>query len=76
MTQPKLTDAQKKVMKWLGHGWEAQPGAGSTIIVNGQRICNTDTMKALERAGYAEVDLQRCWKATTAGKSVTGRLCL
>lgn len=76
MVQPKLSDAQRKVMKWLGYGWEAQPGAGSAIMVNGQRICNIDTMTALQRAGYVEQDAQRCWKATASGRSVTGRLCL
>lgn len=76
MAQPKLTDAQRKVMKWLGYGWEAQPGAGATLIVNGQTICNVSTMKALERAGYVETDTNHCWKATPSGRSITGRLCL
>ncbi len=76
MAMPKLSDAQRKVMKWLGYGWEAQPGAGTTLIVNGKTICNLSTMTALERAGYVESDAQKCWRATTSGKSVTGLLCL
>lgn len=76
MAQPKLSDVQRKAMKWLGYGWEGQPGAGSAVMVNGQRICNIDTMMALQRAGYVEQDAQRCWKATAKGRSVTGQLCL
>lgn len=76
MAQEGLTDAQRRVMKWLGYGWEGQPGAGSAVMVNGQRICNTDTMMALQRAGLVEQDEQRCWKATQVGRDLTGRLCL
>lgn len=74
MAQPKLSDAQRKVMKWFGHGWQGQPGAGSAVMVNGQRICNTDTMMALQRVGYVEQDAQRCWKATAKGRSISGQL--
>lgn len=73
---PKLTAAQRKVMKWLGYGWEAHPGAGALLMVNGQSICTLSTMKALERSGYVEKDDQSCWRTTASGRSVTGRLCL
>lgn len=76
MAQQKLSAAQQRVMKWLGYGWEAQPGAGASIMVNGQRICNVDTMTALKRVGLVEQDAQRCWKATDEGRSLTARLCL
>ena len=76
MAKPNLTEAQRKVMKWLGYGWKAEPGAGTTLVVNGNKICNLSTMTALERAGYVESDAQMCWRATPSGKSVTGLLCL
>lgn len=76
MAQQTLTEAQRRVMKWLGYGWEGQPGAGSAVMVNGKRLCNTDTMMALQRAGLVEQDEQRCRKAAQAGRDLTGRLCL
>lgn len=51
----KLTNAQKRVMMWLGKGWTSEPGAGTSIHVNGSRICNVDTLKALERMGLVGV---------------------
>lgn len=82
MSKVKLTDAQRRVMKWLGHGWETEPGAGTAIHVNGKRICNVDTMTALERYGFVEQmtlggrKLAGQWKATSAGKSITEELGL
>ena len=76
MIQPKLSETQRKVLKWLGHGWAGQPGVGSAIMVNGKRICNVDTMMSLQRAGYVEEDSQRCWKATSSGKIFTQQLSL
>ena len=72
----KLTDAQKRVLKWTGHGWKTEPGPGSAVMVNGKRICNVDTMMALSRAGLADKDDMGCWYATGKGKSVTGQLSL
>lgn len=78
----KLTEAQRRVLKWLGHGWESEPGAGMAIHVNGQRICNVDTMVALSRLGFVEQKMTGGhkavgeWKATQAGRDITGRLCL
>ncbi|MDR9836926.1 MULTISPECIES: hypothetical protein [Herbaspirillum] len=73
----KLTDAQKRVMKWLGNGWPSEPGPGASIHVNGSRICNVDTLNALERLGLVEqraVDGKKLlgeWQATQAGKNLT-----
>lgn len=72
----KLTDAQKRVMRWIGKGWQAVPGPGSVVTVNGKRICNTDTMTALSRAGFASQDAQGCWSATESGKSIAAQLGL
>ena len=54
MAQQKLSEAQRRVMKWLGYGWKSEPGAGMAIHVNGKRICNVDTMVALQRMGLVE----------------------
>lgn len=78
----KLTEAQRRVLKRLGHGWESEPGAGMAIHVNGKRICNVDTMHALLRLGLVEQKevggRKRVgeWKATQAGRNITGTLCL
>lgn len=72
----KLTNAQKRVMMWLGKGWTSEPGAGTSIHVNGSRICNVDTLKALERMGLVEQrshsgrQLVGEWQATLAGKEI------
>lgn len=67
----KLTDAQKRVMKWIGRGWQTEPGAGSAIHVNGKRICNVDTMMSLQRLGLASKVDEYHWAATPAGKAYT-----
>lgn len=77
-----LTDAQRRVMKWLGYEWKSEPGAGMAIHVNGKRVCNVDTMHALERLGLVEQLIVYGhkavgeWQATQAGRDLTGRLCL
>lgn len=71
-----LTEAQKRVLKWIGRGWRTEPGAGSAVMVNGKRICNSDTMMALYRAGLASKDDLGCWSATESGKTVTAQLGL
>lgn len=82
MAIQKLTDAQRRVMKWLGYGWKSEPGAGMAIHVNGKRICNVDTMFALQRLGLVEqltehgLKLVGQWKATEAGAALTRKLCL
>lgn len=74
MTQ--LSAAQKRVMKWLGYGWSAQRSHGTTFEVNGQRICNLDTMTSLKKKGLIVETKTGTWEATEEGKSLTGRLCL
>lgn len=72
----KLTEAQKRVMKWVGHGWSTEPGPGSAVMVNGKRICNVDTMMALRRVGLVTKDALGCWTATADGKTITAHLGL
>ncbi len=84
MAEIKLTEAQRRVMKWLGYGWTSGPGAGMAIHVNGKRICNADTMFALQRHGLVEQldgpgpngKLVGQWRATAEGSALTRRLCL
>ena len=62
----------------------SEPGAGMAIHVNGQRICNVDTMFALQRYGLVEQldgpgpkgKLVGQWKATEEGRALARRLCL
>lgn len=72
----KLTETQKRVLKWIGKGWRTEPGAGSAVMVNGQRICNIKTMLALYRASLASKDNLGCWSATASGKTITAQLGL
>lgn len=71
-----LSTAQKRVMKWLGHGWKSEPGAGSSVMVNGKRICNCDTMMTLSRLGFVSKDGNGCWSATPSGKETANQLGL
>ena len=75
-TVPKLSGAQRRVLAWIGHGWTTESGGGAAVNVNGQRVCNTDTMMALHRAGLATRDEHGSWCATAAGKSLTSSLHL
>ncbi|MHB1371954.1 MAG: hypothetical protein ACYCW7_17400 [Pseudomonadaceae bacterium] len=72
----RLSQTQLKVMKWLGNGWSALPGSGSAVMVNGRRICNVDTMQALERQGLVTKDEDRRWDATDHGKEFAKALGL
>ena len=78
----KLSEAQRRVMKWLGYGWVSEPGSGMAIHVNGKRICNVDTLFALKRMGLVEqvvfngIEQIGEWKATQSGHDLTARLCL
>lgn len=82
MTEQKLSEAQRRVLMWLGKGWVSEPGAGMAIHVNGKRICNVDTMYALQRHGLVEqvndhgLNLVGQWKATEAGAELTRQLGL
>lgn len=66
----KLTAAQTRVMSWLGKGWTGRPAYGSVIEVNGQRICNVDTMTALSRLGLVIKGDDGQWAATENGKKL------
>lgn len=57
-------------MDWLSKGWIAYVSAGSSIYINGQRVCNIDTMTVLERKGLIYKFDRWSWKATEAGKAV------
>lgn len=56
---------------------DVRASAGTSIHVNGSRICNVDTLKALERLGLVEQSshgrrkLVGEWQATQAGKDLT-----
>lgn len=64
---PSLSVAQIRVMRWMSRGCEAHPGSGSTLNINGQRVCNIDTMTVLRRAGFVEQDRKGIWRATASG---------
>lgn len=76
MATPKLSEPQKRVLKWLGRGWRAEQGSGTAVMVNGNRLCNVDTVNALKRMGYTENDNAGCWVATDLGKTVSRELGL
>ena len=72
----KLSKAQLKVMSFLGKGWSTVPGNGMSIMINGERICNVDTLIALQKLGFVEqkkatngVKLVGEWMATPVGKA-------
>lgn len=64
----KLTKPQRVVMNWLSKGWKAYVVSGNRVEVNGHRVCTTDTMATLERAGLVEKIGVAAWVATEAGK--------
>lgn len=73
----KLSAAQKRVMKWLGYGWSASPhNSSSSFEVNGQKVCNIDTLTSLKNKGLVKETENGQWVATDEGVSLTGRLCL
>jgi hypothetical protein len=72
----KLTEAQKRVMSWIGKGWSARRSHGTVIEVNGERICNVDTMMALSRMGLAQQAQEGTCAATDSGKNLVAQLGL
>ena len=69
---PKLTQAQKRVMHWLSQGWGARVSSGSAVEINGERICNVDTMGVLVRLGLAERESRPpYWIATPEGRKLS-----
>lgn len=72
----KLSEPQKRVMKWLGYGWKATRMSGIAFEVNGQKICNLDTLTALRHKGLVVEEKPNIWVATEEGRNLTGQLCL
>lgn len=72
----RLTEAQKRVMSWIGKGWTARRSHGTVIEVNGKRVCNEDTMMALYRMGVAQQAQEGTWAATESGKNLVAQLGL
>lgn len=56
MANPKLSDVQRRVMKWLGYGWHSEPGSGTAIHIKGERVCNVDTLFAEGDRGWIRAD--------------------
>lgn len=70
--KPKLTSTQLRVMHWLSQGWGARVSSGSAVEVNGERICNVDTMTSLVRMGLAERETRApYWMATAEGRKLS-----
>ena len=68
----KLTKSQRAVMIWMSKGWKAYLSGGKTRVeINGNRVCTTDTMEVLERAGLVSRLGVAAWEATEAGKQWT-----
>lgn len=65
----KLTATQSRVMRWMSHSWRANLQHGAAVYINGKRVCNIDTMTALERLGLVVKDSRWTWQATTAGRN-------
>lgn len=65
----KLTAAQSRVMHLMSKGWPATMNGRNSIQINGERVCNIDTITVLIRAGLVEEDGKWQWKATTAGRA-------
>ena len=71
MKKSKLSNAQQKVMLWLSQGWGARVSHGAAVEINGQRVCNVDTMSSLVRLGL--VERETCapyWIATEEGRKL------
>lgn len=47
----KLSSVQEEVMRWLRGGWTARVVYGAAVHINGERVCNLDTMEALIKRG-------------------------
>ena len=69
MAAKSLTKAQERVMTLMSRRWPAEMSSTGSLSVNinGQRVCNVDTMTVLERLGLVERDTRWTWKATSAG---------
>lgn len=72
MKKPKLSNAQEKVMLWLSQGWGARVSHGAAVEINGQRVCNVDTITTLVRLGLVERETRApYWMATEEGRKLS-----
>lgn len=72
MAKTKLTPAQQRVMHWLSQGWGARVSHGCAVEINGERVCNVDTMATLTRLGLVERESRApYWVATAEGKKLS-----
>jgi hypothetical protein len=75
---PKLTIAQKRVLKALIHGWKAVPsGTESFLYINGKRACKIENMLALKDMGLVELEIDGddwVWKISEGGRLIGGKL--
>lgn len=59
-------------MRWLSQGWSARVSSECAVEINGERICNVDTMATLVRLGLAERETRApCWMATPEGRKLS-----
>jgi hypothetical protein len=65
----KLTKSQRAVMIWMSRGWKAYLAGGKNRVeINGNRVCTSDTMEVLERAGLVSKLGIGAWEVTEAGR--------
>lgn len=50
----KLSPKQEEVMAWVNGGWSLTCTRGCVVEVNGQRVCNLDTVTRLIKLGLVE----------------------
>ena len=67
----KLSALQQKVMSMMSKGWSANQAYGSAVCINGDRVCNINTILALEKRGLVERKSMWVWRATEAGRAAT-----
>ncbi|SED35196.1 hypothetical protein SAMN05216178_6900 [Pseudomonas saponiphila] len=71
MPKLKLSAAQQRVMNWLSQGWGARVSHGAAVEINGERVCNVDTMTTLTRLGLVERESRAPYcVATEEGKKL------
>jgi hypothetical protein len=73
---PKLTAAQKRVLKALVHGWKAVPnGPDKFLYIKGKRACKIESMLILKGLGLVEFDEnRRMWRISETGRQIGGKL--
>ena len=72
MKTVKLTKPQRAVMIWMSKGWKAYIAGGKNRVeINGHRVCTTDTMDSLERAGFVTRLGVGAWEPTEVARQWT-----